>query len=330
MNKKFLDFIDDLNRKYPSETFALAISGGVDSIALLYWFAKTGLPCVALTVDHGLRPESANESASVSASAATLGIAHQILHWTGDKPSTGLEAAARKARYELMFDYCNKNNIGILLTAHQADDQIETFLMNLGRGSGVYGLAGIRPISQRGGIIIARPLLDVPRAQLQNYCDENNIKYFNDEMNDDENFTRVRIRKNRKVLTDALGISDERILLAMSNLHRVREAMENDVEKLIASASEQLTARNEKRFVFPAAMLFGLPAELQLKFLAQMLKRIGGAEYSPRLGDIQRLIVKLSSDTMATLSHCVIRRLRDKILIAHEGESISFAKHKKI
>ncbi|MCL1892388.1 MAG: tRNA lysidine(34) synthetase TilS [Alphaproteobacteria bacterium] len=321
MNAKFLDFIE----KYKSQTVALAVSGGVDSVALLYWYAAAGLPCVALTVDHGLRADSAVEAAAVKKMAADLGISHETLHWTGEKPGTGLEAAARKARYDLMLDWCRKNNIGVLMTAHQADDQIETFLMHLGRGSGVYGLGGIRAETERDGVIIARPLLHVFRAELKPWCDSHSVKYFQDEMNEDENFMRVRIRKNRHGLQGKLDISDERILLAVENLGRAREAM----EFALSSQFSVLSSDDDGRAIFPAAGLFSLPRELQLKFLSEALRRVAGAEYSPRLCEIERLLEKLGDDTIATLGNCAVRRLRDKILVAREGESVSFIKRRK-
>jgi tRNA(Ile)-lysidine synthase len=316
MNQKFFDFVE----KFKGEAIALAVSGGVDSVAMLHWFAATGLPGVALTVNHGLRPGAAAEASAVKKMSALLGIKHETLLWTGEKPSVGIEAAARKARYDLMLDYCRSHGVGVLLTAHQADDQIETFLMNLGRGSGVYGLGGIRAELRRGGIIIARPLLEVSRRELQDWCDSRQIQYFNDEMNDDENFARVKIRKNRHVLRDRLGIGDRRILLAIKNLARARQALEADIEKLL----ESVYSPAQKRAVFPAALLFSLSRESQLKFLGEALRRIGGAGYAPRLGNILRLLERLKDDTVATLSHCAIRRLRDRILIAPEGESISF------
>jgi tRNA(Ile)-lysidine synthase len=344
MNSKFLDFV----KKFAGEPVALAVSGGVDSIALLYWYAtamcqkkindggvsffETDLSKVTfreshpttiiLHVNHHLRPESTAEAEYVRDTAAALGLRCVILDWTGDKPTAGLEAAARKARYNLMLDWCRDNNVGVLMTAHQADDQIETFLMNLGRGSGVYGLGGIRAESERDGIIIARPMLGVFRAELQTWCDLHKVKYFKDAMNDDENFTRVKIRKNRHLLRDRLGISDARILLAVENLARAREALESEI------SNQQSTTSNEK-IIFPAAQLFSLPRELQLKFLAEMLKRGAGAEYSPRLGATIRLLDKLSGDTIATLSGCTIRRLGEKILITTQGNSVSFREKNK-
>jgi tRNA(Ile)-lysidine synthase len=172
MNPKFFDFI----QKYKNTPVALAISGGVDSMTLMNWYAATGLPAVVLHVNHKLRAESEIEANYVKAASKKLGLECEILEWVGKKPKTGIEAAARTARYELMINWCRKNNIGVLMTAHQADDQIETFLMNLGRGSGVYGLGGIRPESERDGIIIARPLLNVFRDELENWCNSNKMK----------------------------------------------------------------------------------------------------------------------------------------------------------
>ncbi len=319
MNCKFLDFI----QKYKSTPVALAVSGGVDSVSLLYWYAASGLPAVVLHVNHKLRKESEVEAEYVKATAEKLGMPCHIFEWTGEKPTAGLEAAARSARYGMMLDWCRTNNIGVLMTAHQADDQIETFLMNLGRGSGVYGMAGIRPESQQDGIIIARPLLNVFRNELQDWCDSNNIKYFKDQMNEDENYTRVKIRKNRHLLRDKLGISDQRILLATENLSRARAALESIIDYQLSNVRF-----DDGRAFFSAGMLFSLPDELQLKFLGELIKRVAGAEYSPRLVKIERLRDALSDDTIATLSNCVIRRFGDKILVAQMGKSISFRNKK--
>jgi tRNA(Ile)-lysidine synthase len=192
--------------------------------------------------------------------------------------------------------------------------------MNLARGSGVHGLGAMRGETNRDGIKIVRPLLDVSRRDLEQYCADNDIKYFSDEMNDDEKYTRVKIRKNRHVLS-SLGISDERILLAIKNLSRARDALEQ-------INNEQLTINNSNRIIFPADKLFSMPLELQLRFIGETLRRVGGAKYPPRLGDIERLLKKLGNDTVATLSHCAIRRLRDKILIVPEGKSTSFREKK--
>lgn len=305
MNKNFFSSMVQFQMKHPNETFGLAISGGADSMALLHWAHLAGLKCVALTVDHKLRPESKTEALHVSAACKELGISHHILEWDGDKPENGIEEAARIVRYNLMLSFCKKNNIGVLITAHQADDTIETFLMNLGRGSGVYGLAGIREQSERDGIIILRPLLNVSRAELQKYCDDNGIKYFNDSMNEDESFLRVKIRKNRHVL-EKLNISDDRLLLAIENLGRMRDYIESESARLLR------TFGNE----FDAAILLNLPDELRFRILSMLLS----ADYPLRMNDIKNAFTKLDSgDCKFTLANYNIRKLNGKIRFWKEG-----------
>jgi len=266
-------------RDYPGETFALAVSGGADSMALLYWMCEAGVKIAALTVDHGLRSESAAEAEMVRDACKGLGVKHYTLVWEGDKPKSGVEEQARRARYSLMLDWCRANNVGVLATAHQADDQIETFLMNLARGSGVYGLAGIRERREADGIIIYRPLLGVPRAALAEYCDRNKIPYAKDPMNEDEKFLRVRIRKNRAALA-ALGISDERMGLAIENLARARDYME-------AAAREIVRSLNPVEF--DAAKLLYLPDEIRFRALSMIL----ADDHPPRLDDIKGAFAKL-------------------------------------
>lgn len=316
MNQKFLDFI----QPFLPYRMAVAVSGGVDSIALLHWLVAAGGDVVVLHVNHGLRSAAAAEEEYVRNISAHLGVPCHVFHWQGSKPSSGLEAAARAARYRLMTDFCHASGIGYLVVAHQADDQIETFLMNLARGSGVVGLAGMRPISSRDGVKILRPLLGVSRETLAQYCKENNIKYFHDEMNDDTRYMRVRMRKNRHVLRDMLGISDERLLLAMRNLGRARDAAASDV----AAAIEHVM--DGDRAIFSDSFLFDLGADIRLQFIAALIIKIGGGEYQPRLKSLESALDKLTSDCKFTLGGCVVRRLGPKILIAREGARTSFRK----
>jgi tRNA(Ile)-lysidine synthetase-like protein len=178
MNEKFVDFIQNFSGQH----LAVAVSGGVDSICLLHWLCATKMNIVALHVHHHLRDVADVEADYVSRTCKALGVPCHIFHWVDEKPTTGIEAAARTARYKFMTDFCRQNNIDALMIAHQADDQIETFLMNLARGSGVVGLAGMQTVSYRDGVKIVRPLLNVFRHELIGYCKKNNIMYFDDEM----------------------------------------------------------------------------------------------------------------------------------------------------
>ena len=316
MNQKFLDFI----HQYSGARLAVAVSGGVDSVCLLHWLVECGANVTALHVHHHLRIAADAEAEYVEKLCKKLDVPCHIFHWTDDKPKNGVEAAARNARYKFMTDFCRDNNIDALVVAHQADDQIETFLMNLARGSGVLGLSSIREVSFRDGVKIIRPLLGVFRRELIEYCDKNNIKYFHDEMNDDENYTRVKIRKNRHLLTSKLGISDDRILLAVHNLGRARDAMEMDVEQRVKSVLYDEYA------LFSDSFLFDVPPHIGLKFLGMLIQIIGGDEYQPRLNSLNFALSNLHNDCKFTLGHCTIRRLRDQILIVPEGAKTSIRK----
>ncbi|MDR0319729.1 MAG: tRNA lysidine(34) synthetase TilS [Rickettsiales bacterium] len=320
MNPKFKSFMEAL----PSGKIAVALSGGADSMALLYWCRAFDLDITALTVDHGLRPESGAEAEFAKRAAESLGIPHHILKWDGEKPSSGVEEAARAARYGLMLDFCRKNSIGILMTAHHADDNIETFLMNLGRGSGLFGLAGIRQVSEMEGITVIRPLLEVRRAEILGWCAANGVEFADDPMNGDERFLRVRVRKNRGLLKDKLDIPDERILSAISALDRARAAMEQSIDDLMFRVKI-----NEQRIEFTADFLFGLPEEIRLKFLSRALQEVGGEKYPPRLDGVRRALGELDRDTTLTLAHCAVRRLGNKMLVVPEGSRVSFSTKKE-
>ena len=320
MNQKFSDFID----KYKNTKMAVAVSGGVDSMCLLYWLHDIGADIVCLHVNHKLRAEADIETEYVADTCKKLNIPCKIFYWDGKKPEKGLEAAAREARYKMMTDYCHENNIEYLVTAHQSDDQIETFLMNLSRGSGLYGLSAMLPESTRNGLKILRPLLNVSREEIKKYCEDNNIKYFVDSMNSDEHYTRVKIRKNRHILNDELGISDARILLAIQNLSRTREWMDKYIESRVEMVIRSWGA------LFISSFLFDEAEEIRLKFLGTLIQKIGGDIYPVRLNSLQTALSKLGADCKFTLGHCTIRRLNDRILIVPEGKRTSFRKrHEK-
>lgn len=320
MNQNFLDFMD----KYKQSKVAVGVSGGVDSMCLLYWLHNIKMDVVCLHVNHRLRPEADIETEYVKSVCEKLNIPVHIFYWNDNKPESGLEAAARQARYKMMTDFCHENGIEYLLTAHQSDDQIETFLMNLSRGSGLFGLSGMMAESERDGIKILRPLLNVPRSEIKQYCEDNNIKYFVDSMNTDEHYTRVKIRQNRHLLDEKLGISDARILLAVQNLGRTRQWMEKYLDSRIEMVIRSWGA------LFLDSFLFDEAEEIRLKLLGLLIQKIGGDDYIPRLNSLQNALSKLHSDCKFTLGHCTLRRLNDRILIVPEGKRTSFRKrHEK-
>ncbi len=316
MNNKFMDLI----RRFSGARLAVAVSGGVDSICLLHWLHEMNMDITALHVNHHLRAAADEEEQYVVATCKSLNIPCVVFHWSGDKPDSGLEAAARDARYKFMTDWCVEHDIDALMIAHQADDQIETFLMNLARGSGVAGLSAMRRVSYRDGVQIVRPLLDVFRSELIDYCNSRGIHYYHDEMNEDENYTRVKIRKNRHLLSDVLGISDNRILLAIDNLSRARDALDTDVNDRVQSVLHDGWA------LFFDSFLFDVPADIGLKSLGLLIQTIGGDDYQPRLNSLIFALSNLKTDCKFTLGHCTIRRFKNQILIVPEGEKTSIRK----
>src|SRR3954453_8627526 len=179
----------------------LAVSGGPDSIALMWLAARwrramtRGPRLIAVTVDHGLRAEAAREARDVKRLAKALDLPHRTLRWTGAKPKTGLPAAARDARYRLLARAARATGATHVLTAHTEDDQAETLLMRMSRGSGIAGLAAMARQTQRDGVVLARPLLQIRKARLIATLRKARIGFAEDSTNRDPAFARPRLRE---------------------------------------------------------------------------------------------------------------------------------------
>ena len=182
-----------------ARTLLVAVSGGPDSTALLImaaeWARRRGRTRIeAATVDHGLRPESGDEARTVAALCARLGVAHRVLHWKGVKPASRLQERAREARYRLLVDHAKAIGADAILTAHHADDQAETVLFRLLRGSGVAGLRGMDLTTARDGMTIARPLIGLKKSALVAFAQARGAHFVDDPSNDDPRFARTRLR----------------------------------------------------------------------------------------------------------------------------------------
>ncbi|MGH6981766.1 MAG: tRNA lysidine(34) synthetase TilS, partial [Stellaceae bacterium] len=178
---------------------AVAVSGGADSMALLLlareWAAARQGDVTALTIDHKLRPEAAKEARRVARWCKARGVVHRTLAWRGKKPKGDIQAAARAARYRLLEDWCVDAGVLHLLLAHHQDDQAETFLLRLARGSGLDGLAAIAPVAERPGCRLLRPLLAMSHGRLVATLEARGQVWLDDPSNDNERYARVRMRK---------------------------------------------------------------------------------------------------------------------------------------
>lgn len=180
----------------PGARIGIAVSGGPDSMALLL-LATAARPreIEAATVDHALRAESRDEAQAVAQVCGGLGVRHAILEAKWDKPATAIQERARAMRYRLLGAWAEERGLDVLLTGHQLDDQVETFLMRLTRGAGVRGLAAMRPVTRLHGLPLARPLLGWRHSELEAVCAAAGVKPVRDASNEDEQFERVRMRK---------------------------------------------------------------------------------------------------------------------------------------
>jgi tRNA(Ile)-lysidine synthase len=205
----------------------LAVSGGPDSVALMWLAARwrrslsRGPRLLAVTIDHGLRPDAAREARDVKQLARALDLAHRTMKWTGIKPDSGIPAAARAERYRLLARAARSEGATHILTAHTRDDQAETLLMRLLRGSGIAGLSAMARENGRDGVILVRPLLSVPKSRLVATLKRAGIGYADDPTNRDIAFTRPRLRALLPLLAaeggDARGLARLASRLARAN-----------------------------------------------------------------------------------------------------------------
>lgn len=312
-------FVADITPVSPSEArqlfshlknvpaIVVGVSGGPDSTALLWLIARwrksvqTGPKLLAVTVDHGLRPEAAKEALAVKRLAKSLGVAHRTLKWTGKKPRTGLQAAARETRYRLMSDAARHLGATHIATAHSRDDQAETVLMRMSRGSGIGGLAGMTrdtPLPSpsprkrgegrgEGHFTLTRPLLDIPKSRLVATLQVHDIPFADDSSNSDPRFTRVRWRGLMPSLSDE-GLDARSLARLAKRAGRADAALE-----LAALGAEQALVRDvagkSHRLHVDRLAFTALPDEIRLRLLGRMISR-AGSEGPVELGKLETML----------------------------------------
>jgi tRNA(Ile)-lysidine synthase len=280
----------------PLPALVLAVSGGPDSTALLLlaarWRAalRRGPDLLAVTIDHRLRPDAAAEAQAVKRVARQLGVAHRTLRWTGAKPATGLPQAAREARYRLLAAAADKLGGGAIVTAHTRDDQAETVLMRLARGSGLTGLCGMARRTQVGGCALIRPLLDLPKVRLIATLAQAGIPFADDPSNRDPRFTRARMRGLLPALAQE-GLVPARLVLLAGRLRRAEEAIEAAVDAAAAALSARAWGKPGP-VELDAAGLALLAPELRLRLLGRAIGQAGD-EGPVELGKLELLAAAL-------------------------------------
>lgn len=296
-----------------------AVSGGADSVGMMHLLARwrqgraQSPKVIIATVDHGLRPASRAEAEWVVARAHELGFEAALLTWSGEKPTTGIQDAARAARYALLADLARRSSPEgqvAIVTAHTEDDQAETLLMRLGRGSGVDGLAGMAPARPLDGderLMLLRPLLSVAGERLRATLRSLKAEWIEDPSNDAMRFERVQVRKARDILS-GLGIENEKLALSARRLARAKEAIDAGVDKLKRDADLNLHAGAFASFDRRAWL--GAAEELRIRMLGALIASFGGRTEPLRLSRLEALATRMQREGFdgATLAGAMVSR----------------------
>ncbi|MGD1934832.1 MAG: tRNA lysidine(34) synthetase TilS [Candidatus Phaeomarinobacter sp.] len=304
---------------------AVAVSGGPDSMALLLLAAeeahRSGRQLYALTVDHGLRPEARDEAAQVGLWAASLGVPHTILTHDGPVPEASLQAAARDIRYKLMGEWCAAHGVSALLVGHTQDDQAETLMLRLARGSGVDGLAGITADVTRDGLRILRPLLSTPRAGLLDHLEQAGQGFITDPSNKDTRYARVRMRTLRPLL-EAEGLTVERLAETAARLATAKDALAGWTRAHVAACTSFHVGGWAQ---IDRARLVDVPTEIGLRAVSKLVMAVGGGVYPPRLHQTENLLEQLRRPDFggATLGGVTFLPRRDYVLAIREARAVA-------
>ncbi len=298
---------------------AVGVSGGADSMALAVllhdWSRAQGGKITALIVEHGLRAESSVEAAQTAARLTRLGIAVEILYWRGTKPERGIQAEARRARYDFLDRWCRHNGVLHLTVAHHADDQAETFMMRLQRGSGPDGLAAMAPVRELGACRLLRPLLGFPKARLVATLEAAGMGWVEDPSNRDPKYGRTLVRD--RLETEAGKAPG--VMIATARFARARASLE--------AATADWLARHAA--LHPAGFLRMTSADLQraddeirLRALSRAAQAIGGRAYPPDIAGVERLKDALQEGRGATLGRARFDLEGDMIGVYREARNL--------
>jgi len=310
----------------------LAVSGGPDSTALLLLAArwrrarKRGPKLIAVTVDHGLRRASAGEARAVARLARRLGVAHRTLRWHGRKPASGLQEAARAERYRLLAAAAVRARAPCILTGHTLDDQAETVLIRLARGSGLAGLGAMARVAPlpggEAGTVIVRPLLDLPKTRLIATLARAGIQFADDPSNRDPRFTRARWREVMPTLARE-GLDARRFAVLAKRLRRAEAALEIAAGAAAAAVSDAPWGDLGATIRFDAQKFASLPAEVALRLLGRAIAH-GGNEGPVELGKLEALFEAISTANISfrSQSRGLRRTLAGALVTLTEAELV--------
>ena len=305
------------------KAIGLAVSGGPDSLALMLlagrWAASLADPprLHVYSVDHGLRPEARDEVAMVLAAAKSLGLSARGLAWVGNKPTAGMQEAARLARYRLIGHAMAEDGASVLLTGHHRNDQAETVLMRLAHGSGIEGLRGMTPFADVEGVRVHRPLLGLDPAALRAVVDAAGLTPAHDPSHEDAQYERVRWRRLLPELAvlgldaTALGTFAERMAEADAAIAQMAAGCFAEIVRLDGFGAARIEL----------APFIGLSPAISTRVLGRALNIVGGRQKPRALGQVERLRQSIAEGDLprsTTVLGCVIRIKDGAIAVARE------------
>lgn len=312
----------------PGTPLALAVSGGPDSMALALcakeWRRKNPGELVAFIVDHGLRAEAGAEARRTAEVLAALGIEAEILRWEHPPVLARLHETARRARYRLLIDACKKRGIGHLLLAHQREDQAETILMRLAKGSGIGGLGGMRAENLADGVRLVRPLLSVPKARLEAVCRAAHVAFAADPSNASAKYARGRLRRVMPLLAEE-GLTVERLADLGARAAEAADALDHYAAMLLRVATK-LDAAGVVRIGLDHFRT--APRATALLALSECLQSVHREDYAPERAPLADLLDALCGDgetPARTLHGCLISKAGSEAAVMREFSAISEA-----
>ena len=323
-NFDFENIIISNLKKFASmnEQVAVALSGGSDSLSLILALHNSNINVLAIMVDHNLREKAKSEIEQTIKTLNKFKIKYVLKEWDGNVKNN-VENEARKARYSLLFEVCKENNIKILCIGHHLDDQIETFLLNLARGSGLDGLCAMPNIIKKNGIDIIRPMLNLTKKDCENYLKLLKVEWVEDESNKDTKYKRNKIRFLLEQIEDRI-LLEKRIETSIKTLQEVKET----IDKMIAEVEEKIIEYNnnndEENVKINTKQFVKLTKYVQKTILVRCILKISKKEYKTRLYQIENILYKINQYVLnnksfrTTLSGCIIETKKDTIIVKKE------------
>ena len=310
-----------LNVEKKTINFGVAVSGGSDSVALLMlllpWSLKNNKKLFVVTVDHGLRRAAIDEASYVKKLCLKNSVKHEILK-INKAVKGNVQAWARENRYKLISKWAKKNRIQSVFLGHTLNDQAETVLLRLGRGSGVDGLAGMRSESIRENLLWLRPLLNIDRFILRDFLKSKNVTFIDDPSNEDTKFNRVKVRKLLSKSND-FGLDSIRLNETASRMSQARDVL------------NKVAFEFAKKNIFVSqigTLVIDLPTfedelpETKFRILLYSIKWISGNIYGARAKAIEYALQESINGKARTIGGCVIFRIEDKLHIWREYNAV--------